>query len=37
LQKRLPNSELIWTISGHKGEHENQSVMHSVLLQLSQM
>lgn len=36
LHQRLPNGELVWTTSGHRAEHEPHSVMHSLLLQLSQ-
>lgn len=35
LHQRLPNSQLIWTISGHKPEHETWNVTRSLLLQLS--
>ena len=35
LHQRLPNSHLVWTISGHKAEHEMWNVVRTVLLQLT--
>ena len=37
LHRALPNSHLLWTIGGHRqSEHETQSVMHAILLQLAE-
>lgn len=35
LNKKLPNSHLIWAISNHRSEHENASIMRTILLQLA--
>ncbi len=35
LNKKLPNSNLIWTISGHKGERESWNVIRTILAQWS--
>jgi len=35
LHKLLPNSELIWTISGHKAERESWNVMRTLMIQLA--
>lgn len=35
LHKKLPNSELIWTIDGHRADHEAVTVMKTILLNLS--
>jgi proline iminopeptidase len=35
LNQLLPNSELIWTTSGHKGEREAWNIERSLLIQLS--
>jgi len=35
LDKRLPNSELIWTISGHKYEREDWQIRRQLLLRLT--
>lgn len=35
LHKRLPNSELIWTTSGHRNERESWSVCRALLLQIA--
>lgn len=35
LQKQLPNSELIWTINGHRPDHEAVTVMKTILLNLT--
>ncbi len=35
LSQKLPNSKLVWTISGHAGEHETQSVIRTALLCLT--
>jgi proline iminopeptidase len=34
LDKKLPNSHLIWVISGHHAEHEMDTAVRTVLLQL---
>ncbi len=34
LYKQLPNSQLIWTIAGHKSEHESWNIMRTIMLQL---
>jgi proline iminopeptidase len=36
LNKKLPDSHLTWTISNHRGEHEDSSVLHAILLQLAE-
>jgi proline iminopeptidase len=35
LHQTLPNSHLMWTVSGHRAEHENWNVMRTILLQLT--
>ncbi|TAH36272.1 alpha/beta fold hydrolase [Candidatus Saccharibacteria bacterium] len=35
LHKQLPNSELAWTINGHRGDHESVTVSKTILLQLT--
>lgn len=35
LHKQLPNSELIWTINGHRPDHEAITVMKTILLNLT--
>ncbi len=35
LHNRLPSSELIWTVGGHRTERENWNVMRMILLQLT--
>lgn len=35
LHQKLPDSELIWTISGHRSERESWTVIRTLLLQLS--
>jgi proline iminopeptidase len=35
LHQKLPDSHLTWTVSGHKGEHENWNMMRTMLLQLA--
>ncbi len=35
LNKKLPNSNLIWTVSNHKNEHETASVLRTILMHLS--
>ncbi len=35
LYKQLPNGELIWTINGHRPDHEALTVMRTILLQLT--
>lgn len=35
LDQKLPNSHLIWTISNHRAEHENVSLLKTILLQLA--
>lgn len=35
LHKRLPNSELLWAVSGHRNEREMWNLNRSILLQLS--
>lgn len=35
LHQKLPNSQLMWTVSGHRAEHENWNVMRTILLQLT--
>ncbi len=35
LHKELPNSELIWTLSGHRAEREPWNILRSVLIQLA--
>ncbi len=35
LNQKLPNSQLVWTISGHKAEHESWNISRSILLQLT--
>jgi proline iminopeptidase len=36
LNKKLPNSNLIWAISNHSAEHENFSLLRTILLQLAE-
>lgn len=36
LHKRVPGSNLIWTVSGHKTERESWTAVRTILLQLSQ-
>lgn len=36
LNKKLPNSHLIWAISNHRNEHENENVLRAILLQLAE-
>ena len=36
LNKRLPNSHLMWAISNHRGEHETSSILRTILLQLAE-
>jgi len=36
LHQLLLNSELIWTISGHRNEHENWNIIRMLTGQLSQ-
>jgi proline iminopeptidase len=36
LNKRLPNAHLIWAVSNHRAEHENMSVLRTILLQLAE-
>jgi proline iminopeptidase len=36
LHNKLPHSNLIWTISNHKSEHETVSVLRTILLQLAE-
>ena len=35
LDKKLPNSHLIWSISNHSAEHETYSVIRTILLQVA--
>lgn len=35
LSQKLPNGHLIWAVSNHRGEHENFSVLRTILLQLT--
>jgi len=35
LDKKLPNSQLIWTINGHRAEHESLNVQRTILSQWS--
>lgn len=35
LDRELPNSQLIWTVGGHRNEHEGWNVMRAILLQLT--
>jgi proline iminopeptidase len=35
LHKQLPNSELVWTLNGHRPDHEATTVLKTVLLQLT--
>jgi proline iminopeptidase len=36
LDKKLPNSHLLWAISGHRSEHENASLLRAILIQLAE-
>ncbi|HEU4985305.1 MAG TPA: hypothetical protein VFT58_06655, partial [Nitrososphaera sp.] len=36
LDKKLPNSHLVWVISNHLPEHESYSVLRTILLQLAE-
>ncbi len=36
LSQDLPNSELMWAVGGHKGEHEAWNIIRSILLQVTQ-
>jgi len=36
LHKALPQSELLWTMNGHKAEHESWNLMRTLMLQLSE-
>ncbi|HSW37038.1 MAG TPA: alpha/beta fold hydrolase [Candidatus Saccharimonadales bacterium] len=35
LNQKLPNSNLVWTISGHRAEHESWNLIRTILLQLT--
>ncbi len=35
LHQKLPKSQLIWTVSGHRAEHENWNMMRTILLQIA--
>ncbi len=35
LSQRLPECELLWTISGHQAEHESQSLIRTIIRQLT--
>lgn len=35
LNKKLPDSQLLWAISNHRNEHENNNILRTILLQLA--
>ncbi|HSW80301.1 MAG TPA: alpha/beta fold hydrolase [Candidatus Saccharimonadales bacterium] len=37
LHQKLPNSHLIWTISGHSADHENWNLLRTIRLQLTEV
>lgn len=36
LSQKLPNCQLIWAISGHRGEHENHNILKLILANLAE-